>query len=68
VVNRCARIRSTADPGQILLSSATAALIEGSLPDGAKLRSLGTRQLKDIADPEQVWELALVSPDSARGS
>ena len=58
VVNRCARIRSTADPGQILLSAASAARIDGSLPNGAHVRDLGARALKDITTPEDVWELA----------
>jgi class 3 adenylate cyclase len=68
VVNRCARIRSTADPGQILVSSATAALIDGSVPEGTELRSLGARALKDITEPEDVWELALASRAGRGGS
>ena len=58
VVNRCARIRSSGEPGQILLSAITARLLDGSVPDGTKLRDLGARSLKDITEPEDVWELA----------
>lgn len=62
VVNRCARIRSSAEPGQILLSAATASLLDGSLPDGTVLHDLGARELKDIPEPEDVWELLAIAP------
>jgi class 3 adenylate cyclase len=57
-VNRCARIRSLAEPGQTLLSSATADAVASALPTGAELRDLGTRELKDLSEPEHVYELA----------
>lgn len=59
VVNRCARIRASGEPGQILLSAATAALVDGSAPDGTALTDLGPRPLKDITEPEDVWELTV---------
>lgn len=54
-VNRCARLRSVAHGGQILLSSATAALLRGNLPPGARLKDLGLHRLKDVPDPEHVF-------------
>ena len=55
VVNRCARIRSSAEPGQVLVSAAVARA--GSPPAGWVLSDLGWRELADFADPERVWEL-----------
>jgi predicted ATPase/class 3 adenylate cyclase len=57
VVNRCARIRGLGHGGQILLSHATAVLVQGKLPVGANLRSLGRCTLKGLSDPEEVFQL-----------
>ena len=56
-VNRCARLRSLADGGQILLSSLTRSLVHEALPEGAALVALGTRKLRDLAEPEYVYQL-----------
>ena len=56
-VNRCARLRSMAAGGQVLLSGPTAALTREQLPAGATLIDLGTHQLKDLSAPERVWQL-----------
>lgn len=56
-VNRAARLRSLAAGGQILCSGATAELVIDSLPDDVALADLGTRQLKNLARPEHVFEL-----------
>jgi predicted ATPase/class 3 adenylate cyclase/DNA-binding CsgD family transcriptional regulator len=56
-VNRCARIRAIGHGGQTLLSEAAATLIRDDLPDGARLLDLGTHRLKDLARPEQVFQL-----------
>ncbi len=40
-VNRCARLRSLAHGGQVLVSATTAALVRDQLPDSAALRDLG---------------------------
>ncbi len=53
-VNRCARIRSVAEPGQVLLSQATVALVAEQLPAGTTVRHLGPRELKDLAQPEEI--------------
>jgi len=59
-VNRCARIRALASPGQVLVSEATAAAVRSELPADMELRDLGLRSLKDITEPEHIFELAAV--------
>jgi predicted ATPase/class 3 adenylate cyclase len=56
-VNRCARLRALAYGGQVLLSGTTAALVRDQLPGVIALRSLGTHRLKDLAEPEPVYQL-----------
>ena len=62
-VNRAARLRSLATGGQILCSGATAELVIDSLPDDVVLADLGTRQLRNLARPEHVFELRLATSD-----
>ncbi|WP_432206456.1 BTAD domain-containing putative transcriptional regulator [Mycobacterium paraffinicum] len=62
-VNRAARLRSLASGGQILCSGATAELVIDSLPDDVVLADLGTRQLRNLARPEHVFELQLLTAD-----
>jgi predicted ATPase/class 3 adenylate cyclase len=57
VVNRCARLRAIGHGGQTLASHATYELVRDGLPDGASLRDLGSHRLRDLARPEQVWQL-----------
>ncbi|GAC1418645.1 MAG: hypothetical protein NVSMB64_28250 [Candidatus Velthaea sp.] len=76
VVNRVARLLSTAHGGQIVLSEAAATLARPSLPDDVTLRDLGVHRLKDLSQPERIAQLdapdlpaefpPLVSLDSAR--
>lgn len=56
-VNRCARLRALALGGQILLSSLTRSLVHGLLPEGAALVALGMKELRDLAEPEYVYQL-----------
>jgi predicted ATPase/class 3 adenylate cyclase len=58
-VHRAARIASSAHGGQVVLSSVTAELIRVRLPAGVRLRDLGVHHLKDIATPEQLWQLEI---------
>ncbi|MDQ1688763.1 MAG: hypothetical protein QOK42_1738 [Frankiaceae bacterium] len=60
-VNRCARIRSAGSGGQVLVSSALRELALHDLPDGVELVDLGRHRLKDLSEPEQLWQLA--APD-----
>ncbi len=53
---RCARLMATAHGGQVVLSERTASLIRDSL-DGT-LIDLGQHQLKDLQEPEHVFQLA----------
>jgi len=56
-LNRVARLLSTGHGGQTLLTQATQERVRDSLPPTATLRDLGTHQLKDLARPEQVYQL-----------
>ncbi len=56
-VNRCARLRSVAHGGQVLLSLPTEELARDSLPEGAALLDLGEHRLRDLARPERVFQL-----------
>jgi predicted ATPase/class 3 adenylate cyclase len=60
-VNRCARLRAIAHGGQVLVSRTTYDLVRDALPDNATLRDLGEHRLRDLARPEQVFQLA--APD-----
>ncbi len=62
-VNRAARLRSLAAGGQILCSGATAELVIDSLADDVVLADLGSRQLRNLARPEHVFELRLQITD-----
>jgi len=55
---RAARIRALAHGGQILVSSATAALAEDALPEGASLVEVGSAALPGFARPERLHELS----------
>nr|WP_123025282.1 BTAD domain-containing putative transcriptional regulator [Mycolicibacterium stellerae] len=63
-VNRAARLRSLATGGQILCSGATAELVIDTLADDVVLADLGTRQLKNLARPEHVFELRIEAEES----
>jgi predicted ATPase/class 3 adenylate cyclase len=58
VVNRCARLRGIGHGRQTLLSGATAALVADVLPADVSLLDLGVHRLKDLSQPEQVYQLA----------
>lgn len=56
-VNRVARLLGAAHGGQIVVSGATALLLRGVLPEHTELLDLGEHRLKDLTDPEHVWQL-----------
>jgi predicted ATPase/DNA-binding CsgD family transcriptional regulator len=64
-LTRCARLRDIAHEGQTLLSSATAALVADTLPEGAVLRDLGTHRLRDLSHADRVCELRTAGFDRA---
>ena len=58
-VNRAARIAAAGHGGQVLLSDATRALVEHSLPEGVRIRDLGLHRLKDLEHPEHLFDLVV---------
>jgi predicted ATPase/class 3 adenylate cyclase len=60
-LNRLARLLATGYGGQILLSQTVQQLSRGALPAGSDLRDLGEHRLRDLLEPERVYQL--VHPD-----
>lgn len=57
-VNRVARLVSIGHGGQILLSNAAYELVKDDAPAHAVFTDLGSHRLKDLAQPERVWQAA----------
>src|SRR5919109_1464034 len=62
-LNRAARVRSLAFGGQILLGALAAELVAEHRPPRSVLVDLGPRELKDLSEPEHVYELRLDDAD-----
>jgi len=60
-LNRVARLLAVAHGGQILLSASVQAHVADTLPPGGTLRDMGYHRLKDLQQPEHVWQF--VHPD-----
>jgi predicted ATPase/class 3 adenylate cyclase len=60
-VNRVARLLAAAHGGQVLASRACMELIGSELPADCSLRDLGEHRLKDLAQPERIYQL--LAPD-----
>jgi class 3 adenylate cyclase/tetratricopeptide (TPR) repeat protein len=56
-LNKVARLLAIGHGGQVLLTSETASMVERALPVDVSLRDLGAYHLKDITEPERVWQL-----------
>ncbi|HYM70819.1 MAG TPA: AAA family ATPase, partial [bacterium] len=56
-VHRTVRICNAAHGGQILLSRATLSLVEDALPPGVAVRDLGVHRLKDLREPEHLFQV-----------
>lgn len=56
-VVRASRIAAVGRGGQVLLSDTTRAIVAGDLPDGVSIHALGDQRLKDIDQPEPLYEL-----------
>jgi predicted ATPase/class 3 adenylate cyclase len=56
-LNRLSRLLAASHGGQILLSQAVQQLTRGALPEGADLRDLGEHRLRDLLEPERVYQL-----------
>jgi class 3 adenylate cyclase len=70
-VVRAARLCTIGHGGQVIMSETTRALVGTSLPDGVAVHMLGERRLKDIDEPERVFQLqidgAVTSPPPTTG-
>ncbi|HEY4433147.1 MAG TPA: adenylate/guanylate cyclase domain-containing protein [Candidatus Cybelea sp.] len=55
-VNRTARLLSAGHGGQVLLSGHSADALTARLPTGITLRHLGTLPLRDLREPERVYQ------------
>ena len=54
---RAARILALAHGGQTLVSAAIAGPVAGDLPPDLGLRALGRHRLRDLVEPEEVWQV-----------
>lgn len=54
---RTARLQLLAMGGETLVSGTTVAAVGGTVPVGARLRDLGAQRLKDLTEPEHVFQL-----------
>jgi len=58
-VNRAARIAASGHGGQVLLSGRTLAMTRHELPDGVAVRDLREHRLKDLPQPEHLFQLEI---------
>jgi predicted ATPase/class 3 adenylate cyclase len=56
-INRCARVRAAGHGGQVLVTQATRDLASGRLGSGFGLVRLGEFRLRDLAQPELIYQL-----------
>ncbi len=63
-VHRAARIAAAGHGGQVVLSDTTRSLVEHAVAADVSLRDLGAHRLKDLANPEHLWQLEI--PDLPR--
>ena len=56
-VHRAARLGAAGHGGQVLLSEVTHEAVQYALPEATWLRSLGRHQLRDMAQPERIYQL-----------
>lgn len=56
-LNRVARLLAIAHGGQVVLSGAAHEALAESLPDGTFLQDRGSHRLRDLSEPERVFQL-----------
>src|SRR6266487_4435532 len=56
-INRCARVKAAGHGGQVLVTKTTRDLVGGRLGGGFGLKRLGAFQLRDLAEPELIYQL-----------
>lgn len=57
-LSRVNRLLDAGHGGQILVSSAAKASLDGTLPEGVEMRDLGERRLKDLPGSERIFQIA----------
>jgi predicted ATPase/class 3 adenylate cyclase len=55
-LNRLARLLAAGHGGQVLLTETVRGLLDGAPPDGSSLRDLGQHRLRDLQQPERIWQ------------
>ena len=58
-VHKAARIGAAGHGGQVLLSRTTRELVADELPAGVSTKNLGERRLKDVEEPERLFQLVI---------
>jgi class 3 adenylate cyclase len=56
-LNRLSGLLATGYGGQILLSQTVQQLSRGALPAGAGLRDFGEHRLRDLPEPERIYQI-----------
>jgi predicted ATPase len=56
-INRCARVKAAGHGGQVLITQATCDLVGVGLGSGFGLKRLGEFRLRDLAQPELIYQL-----------
>lgn len=58
-VHLAARVAAAGHGGQVLMTDATRVVLDHALPGGVALRDLGPHRLKDIDEPEHLYQLVI---------
>ena len=58
-LNRLSRLLGAGHGGQTLLTDAARLLAGHALPAGVELRDLGRHRLRDLREPEQIWQVTI---------
>jgi class 3 adenylate cyclase len=61
-INRCARVKGAAHGGQVLVTKATYDVVAAGLGSGFGLKRLGEFRLRDLSDPELIYQLTHADP------
>ncbi len=56
-INRCARVKAAGHGGQVLVTKSTRDLADGRLGGGFGLKRLGEFRLRDLSQPELIYQL-----------
>src|SRR4051794_9444420 len=61
-LHQAARVMAAGHGGQTLMSEAAERAVRGRLPTGASVTSLGTHRLKDLSEPQELYQLDAATP------